>query len=131
MAVEPADEGPGAVDALELFAGDTEPLVARAADRDDHGVVSGLELVVAHRAADLDPAQEAHARARRRALEDALHRFRALMVGGDPATHQPEGGRQAVDDVDAAALEPPQERVRGIEAPGPLPTMTTEAPTRS
>ena len=46
MAVEPADEGPGAVDALELFAGDAEPLVARAADRDDDGVVSGLELVV-------------------------------------------------------------------------------------
>src|SRR5208282_1240202 len=121
MAVEPTDEGPGAVDAFKLFAGDAEPAVARAADRDDDGVVSGLELVVAQLATDLDPAQEAHARARRRALEDALHCFRALMVGGDPAPHQAEGGRQAVDDVDTAALEPPLKRVRGVETPGTAP----------
>ena len=83
----------------QVLAGDPEPAVGGRAVGVDHGVVALGELGGAHVAPDLDVAEEAEALARRGLLVDPDHRLDLRVVGRDAGTHQPEGRRQAVEDV--------------------------------
>ncbi len=109
VGVVPADEGGGGMAAGQLLAGDAEPAVGLAADREDDRVVEPLEVLDLDVVADLDVAEEAEALARRRFLVDADHRLDLRMVGGDAAADQAEGGGEAVEEVDLGV------RVRVLE----------------
>ena len=121
----------------QVLAGDAELAVGLAADREDDRVVEALEVFDLDVVADLDVAEEAEALAGRGFLVDPDHRLDLRVVGGDAAADQPEGGREAVEEVDlgvqvdAQALEaavaiqpshlvadPDQGRPRFLETPG-------------
>ena len=110
VSVVPGDEGGGRMAPLQVLAGDTETAVGGRAVGVDHGVVALGELGGAHVTPDLDVAEETEALARRRLLVDADHRLDLRVVGRDARPHQPEGRRQAVEDVDldGGALLPQQ-----------------------
>ncbi len=119
VGVVPADEGGGGVAAGQVLAGNAELAVGLAADREDDRVVEPLQLLDLDVVADLDVAEEAEALAGRGFLVDADHRLDLRVVGGDAAADQPEGGRQAVEQVDlgvqVAVLE---DVLGGVEAGG-------------
>ncbi len=106
--------------ARQLFAGDAELAVGLAADREDDRVVEALEVLDLDVVADLDVAEETKALPRRRFLVDADNRLDLGMVGGDAAAYQPEGRRQAVEEVDLGVrLRVLEDVLGGVEAGWP------------
>ena len=100
VGVVPADEGGGGVAAGQVLAGDPERAVGLAADREDDRVVEPFQLLDLDVVADLHVAEEAEALARRGFFVDAGHRLDLRMVRRDAAADQPEGGGEAVEEVD-------------------------------
>ena len=84
----------------QVLAGDAELAVGLAADREDDRVVEPLEVLDLDVVADLDVAEEAEALAGGGFFVDPGHRLDLRVVGGDAAADQPEGGGEAVEEVD-------------------------------
>ncbi len=99
----PGDERRRRMAAAEILARHTEPPVALAADGEDDLIVVRREVGDREIAAQLDTAQEAHARVERNALEHPHDLLDLRMVRSDAETHQTVGRRQAIEDVDLKA----------------------------
>ena len=115
MAVVPGDEfgcGPGAG---QILAGDPELPVGLGADGVDDCVVEPAQFLVRDVLADLDVAEEAEARLRRRLLEGARDGLDVRMVGRDAETHETPGRRQPLEQVDLDREIAPEQRRGGVE----------------
>jgi len=119
MAVVPADEGRRRLRAPQVLPGDPEPPVRRRADRVDHRVVALEQVRAVQVAAELDASEEPEALLRRRLLEDAHDRLDLRVVRSDPRAHEPERGRQAVDEVYAHGALGGEQVPGGVEASRP------------
>ncbi len=100
VAVVPGDERGGRVAAGELLTIDPETTVGLRAERVDHGVVMGEQLLAGEVAPELDAAEEAEPRIGGRLLVDARHRLDLRMVGRDAGPHEAERRRELVEEID-------------------------------
>ena len=101
----------------QLFARDAELAVGLAADREDDRVVEPLEVLDLEVMADLDVAEEAEALAGRGFFVDPDHRLDLRVVGGDAAADEPEGGGEAIEEVDlGVGLGVFEDVLGGVEA---------------
>ena len=104
----------------QVLAGDAELTVGLAADREDDRVVEPLELFDLDVVADLDVAEEAEALARGGLFVHPGDRLDLRVVGGDAAANQPEGGGEAVEEVDLGVqILTLEDVLGGVEAGGP------------
>ena len=100
MAVVPGDELGGGPAAGQVLAGDAHAPVGLGADRVDHRVVAGEQVLVGDVGAVLDVAEEAELGVGRGLLVDAADRLDVGVVGRDAAAHEAPRGGQPVVDVD-------------------------------
>lgn len=104
VGVVPTYERGARVAPRQLLAGDSEATVRAAAHRVHDLIVVRREFGrETHVSADFDIPQEAKASALRSALERSGDALDLLMVWRDPSAHQPEGRREALDEVDLEA----------------------------
>jgi len=97
-----------------LLALDPEPVVVGGPDGVDDGVIAPDQLRARDVRTELDAAEEPEAGLRRGLVIDARDRLDLRVIGRDAGAHQPERGRQRVDQVD---LEPRIEQLIGrVEA---------------
>jgi hypothetical protein len=116
MAVVPADERDGREAVGQVLSGDAHAPVGLGADGVDDLVVAPLELPVVEVDAVGDVAEVAHPGVGQGLVEDAGHRLDGLVVGRDTVADQPEGGREAVEDVDGQGqVVLAQEAFAGVE----------------
>ena len=119
MAVVPADERARADHARQIFTRNSELAIAGGAGREYNGIVERQKLRQLHIAADSDIAEEADAVARKHAIENARHGFRALMIGSDAVTDEPERHRKLFQDVDGSVGNEPQQMIGEITTSRP------------
>ena len=119
MAVQPANEPPGAPDEGQLLARHAELPVDHHAGGDDHGVVVLLQFLPGNVAADLDIAREPDIGLGQQPLELSNHRLGALVIGRHAGADEAERRRQAVDQVDPEVRALAQQAISGIEAARP------------
>ena len=100
VAVVPGDEIGGAVGAFELDAGDVEVGVLESAGGEDDRVVVGAQILEREVGAELDVAEEADVAAAEDPVQCGDDALDARVVRGDSVTDQPEGGGEAVEQVD-------------------------------
>ena len=85
---------------LQMFPRDTHAAVDLRAHRENDLMVMLLQIVELHIRAELDIAVIAKSWVRRDAVIGLRDRFDLLVVGRDPAAHEPERRRQPVVEID-------------------------------
>ena len=120
MPAVPGDEVGGGDAAVEVLPLDPQSPVAGCPVGEDDGVIDGVEIGHRQVLPDRHIAQEAHAGLVEGLVEGVPHRPDAQVIGRDAVAHQPEGHREAVDDVDLGRhVLLADERVRRVDARGP------------
>ena len=114
VAVVPGHEPPGGVAARAVLAGDAEPVLVVGPDRVHDRVVALQQLRARDVLAEHDAAEEAEARLGGGLLVHPRDRLDVRVIGRHARAHQPERGRQRVEQVDFEARR--QQPVGGIEA---------------
>jgi NADPH-dependent glutamate synthase beta subunit-like oxidoreductase len=100
VAVVPGDELHRRLAAGQILASYPQVPVARSADRVQHRVVSGCQLLMAHIQTDLDVAMETETRPARGLLEHPRHRLDLRMIRRHTETDQAPRRHQPVEDID-------------------------------
>ena len=119
MAVVPADELGGRVDATQVFAVDAHRPVRLVATGVDDAVIVAHEVVDAEVAPEHHVAEEAEALVGRGLVVDADHVLDLLVVGCDSATHESKRRRQPIEQVgraDDLVLEESTDRIKAARA---------------
>ena len=101
VAVVPFDELGGAVHAFKVGAGQVQRLVLDRAGGEQHGVVTGQQVVKSHVLAEFHVAVEVDVRVVERLLKRGGDELDGRVVRGHTVTHQAERHGQLLEQVDA------------------------------
>ena len=90
-----AESAPG-----KVLPRDRQPAIALGTDGVDDGVVAAQQVLSRHVGPDADVPEEPEPGIGRGALVGRRDRLQLRVVGSHARTHQPPGGREAVEDID-------------------------------